>query len=296
MSDALYERYKDALRRGHVAALRNRHDLAVEAYVEASQLAPDRALPFVSIGAVLVLLGRQTEALSAFDAAIERAPTDETALRGRADCLVTLGDPSAAALTLDRLTGHLQAAERWPEATMAASRALELAESRDRRATVGALVTRLRAASTDDPAVVEAIERATWVLDPPAAEPVVPPPPPFDPVAAVIEVEAAVASGDPERIRTVALAAAAGHRSVDQPSAAIDACFVALGATPGDPALHLALANLYLDRGWRGPATEKLLLLARLVELTDDADARTALCRVVSTRLPDEPRLSAVCA
>ena len=43
MSEALYERYKDALRKGHVAALRGRHDAALEAYGEASRLAPDQA-------------------------------------------------------------------------------------------------------------------------------------------------------------------------------------------------------------------------------------------------------------
>ena len=47
MSDALYERYKEALRRGHVAALRGRDAAALEAYSEAARLAPDRALPLV---------------------------------------------------------------------------------------------------------------------------------------------------------------------------------------------------------------------------------------------------------
>ena len=57
MSDALYERYKDALRRGHVAALRGRQDAALTAYGEAAKLAPDRPLPLVSIGNVLAGLG-----------------------------------------------------------------------------------------------------------------------------------------------------------------------------------------------------------------------------------------------
>jgi len=52
-SGSLYERYKDALRRGHVAALRGRHDAAVDAYGEAAEIAPDRALPHTSIGGIL---------------------------------------------------------------------------------------------------------------------------------------------------------------------------------------------------------------------------------------------------
>ena len=74
MSEALYERYKDALRRGHVAALRGRHDVALDAYGEASQLAPDRALPYVGIAGVLTRLGHDSEALAAYDAALDRAP------------------------------------------------------------------------------------------------------------------------------------------------------------------------------------------------------------------------------
>ncbi len=45
MSGSLYEGYKEALRRGHVAAVRGRLDVALAAYREASRIAPDRALP-----------------------------------------------------------------------------------------------------------------------------------------------------------------------------------------------------------------------------------------------------------
>ena len=46
MSDDLYERYKDALRRGHVAALRGRLDAAAAAYREAAR---DRARPGAAV-------------------------------------------------------------------------------------------------------------------------------------------------------------------------------------------------------------------------------------------------------
>ena len=74
MSEVLYEQYKDALRRGHVAALRGRLDAAAAAYREAARIAPDRALPYVGLGGVLTRLGRSDEALAAYGLALDRAP------------------------------------------------------------------------------------------------------------------------------------------------------------------------------------------------------------------------------
>ena len=39
---------------------------------------------------------------------------------------------------------------------------------------------------------------------------------------------------------------------------------------PADAELHLALTELYLDRGWRAHAVDKLALLVRLVDLEGD--------------------------
>lgn len=322
MSEALYERYKDALRRGHVAALRNRHADALEAYGEAAAIAPDRALPLVSIGTVLARLGKTVEALAAFDGALERAPDDEGASRARAELLAGTGDRIRAAQAFDRVATLLEAVGRLPDAADAARRALELAESRSRRTAMRAFVARLAAAS-GDPAAAEALARASSVLDEPrpAAElvapavvddavedvadaaapepppdPGPPPPPPFDPVRAIGDVELAVAGDDTELVRTLALAAAAGHRAAGQSSTAIDACYMALAGSPADPGLHLALAEIYLDQGWRLPAIEKLILLSRLADLADDAETRARICAIAAARLPDEPRLAAICA
>ncbi|HET9614144.1 MAG TPA: hypothetical protein VFP22_04955, partial [Candidatus Limnocylindrales bacterium] len=79
---SLYDRYKDALRRGHVAALRGRHDAAIDAYGEAAAIAPDRALPHASIGGVLAKMDRPADAVAAYRRALALAPRDETALRG----------------------------------------------------------------------------------------------------------------------------------------------------------------------------------------------------------------------
>ncbi len=332
MSHGLYERYEDALRRGHVAALRGRHDLALDAYGEASELAPDRAMPLVGMARALVRLERPLDALAAFDGALDRAPGDESALQGRADLLAATGERSRAAETLDSLARVLDRAGRLAGATQAASRALELAEARERRAMLRALVQRLGNGS-DDPLAAAALDQAARALaggvadGPSEADPGrddrladaleatrlerIPtragtrPPEAVRPAVSVSSfvateatsrVEAAVAAMDRDAVRERALEAATGHRTHQAPIAAIDACYVGLAADPADPDLHLQLADLYLDLGWSSLASDKLVLLDRLSELTDDPATRVRICRVAATRLRGDPRLARICA
>ena len=117
-----------------------------------------------------------------------------------------------------------------------------------------------------------------------------------DPGQLTLAVEEALEAGDLERARRLALVAAAGHRAVGQYQAAMDACYQALAILPSDPEVHLALAELYLDRGWRGPAADKLVLLGRLALLTGDGATRARLCYLAAARFPDDARLAAVCA
>ena len=296
MSDALYERYKDALRRGHVAALRGRLDAAVVAYGEAAELAPERALPHASLGGVLVRIGRPDDALAAFGRALERAPFDEAALRGRAEALVTLGHAVEAADTLDRLSEIEETAGRLVDASDTARRALELAESRTRRRQVESLVARLRETPADA-AAAAALERAMRILEPPEASPAPEPEPELPSGAALAaEAEDRLDAGDDQGARDGLLAAAAAHRRTGQIDAALDACYLALALAPDDQDLHLTLAELYLDRGWHANATDKLLLLGRLADLAGDDNGRRRICAIVAARLPDEPKLAALCA
>jgi tetratricopeptide (TPR) repeat protein len=317
MSPTLYEGYKEALRRGHLAAHRGRLETAIAAYRDASRLAPDRALPYVGLGGVLARLGRADEALAAYAAALGRAPGDEAALRGRADVQSGMGRRADAAVTLDQLAAVLEAQGRLADACDVARRALELAESRGRRTGFAGLVARLREASAD-PAAAEALERAMSVLEvdptvvprraagtgaqadarPPELdiEPAKPALPPPDPGALTLAVETAIDARDIDGTRQAAVMAVAGHRTLGQLHAAIDACYEALAIAPADPEIHLALAELYLDRGWRTLSADKLLLLGRLVDLTGDAAARAKLCAVIANRFSDEPRLTAICA
>ena len=121
-------------------------------------------------------------------------------------------------------------------------------------------------------------------------------PPPPDPSLLTLAVEEALEAGDLDEARRRALIAAIGHREVGQFHAAMDACYQALAILPSDPDIHLLLAELYLDRGWRGPAAEKLVLLGRLAQLNGDAATRARLCYLAAARFPDDPRLAAVCA
>ncbi|MFL5679843.1 MAG: tetratricopeptide repeat protein [Chloroflexota bacterium] len=297
MSDALFERYKDALRRGHVAALRGRLDAAVLAYGEAIEIAPERALPYASLGSTLHRLGRHDEALAAYGQALERSPRDEQGLAGRAEVLVSLGRPTEAADTLDVLAGGQEAAGRLPDACDTVRRALELAESRERRRHVERLIDLLRDAVGSDPAAAAALERASALVTgaspaAPAPEPERPP----DPVAVVTEAEARIDVGDAAGARDLLVQAAALHRAAGRLNAALDSCYMALAIAPGDAELHVILAELYDDSGWRGPAAEKLRLLGRLVDLTADTAGRDRMCSLIRRRFSDDPELVALCA
>lgn len=312
--EALYERYKSALRIGHIAAVRGRHEAAVAAYAEAVALAPDRPLPHASMGRALLRLDRVDEALAAFATALRLAPRDEAGLSGRADALVAAGRPAEAAGVLDLLAETQQSDGRLADACDTARRALELAESRARRRHLEALVAELRSWPSERGGEDE-LARALRTLEapivearPPAAtaaesgsspaeiavetEPGAPAEPPPDPGALAVAVETAVESGDPAIVHEVVLEAVGAMRRAGLLDAAIDACQLGLTVAPADPDLHLALAELDLDRGSMTAAADKLVILDRYVELTDNGPARERLRALVASRIPDDPRLS----
>lgn len=318
-----FERYKDALRRGHVAALRERFGEAIDAYEQASELAPERALPYSSVGRILVKLNRPNDALVAFGRALDRAPADEAALAGRGEVLVGLGRRVEAAEAFVRLAESQAAAGKLADATDAARDALELAESRQGRSFLERLVDQLQDAGGDT-AAATAMERARRILGPPAAaapestadetseaapgsaesetvaeaaglelEPVAaaadpeepPPPPPTPPERLVDEAESLAAAGRSAEARERYLAAASAYRADRRLDAAVDACLTVLRFDPADPAVHLLLADLYADHGWRPVATAKLTLLQRLATLTGDDETQRLAGEVIATRL-----------
>jgi tetratricopeptide (TPR) repeat protein len=329
MTDAPYERYKEALRLGHVAALHGRLDEALAAYADAAEVAPDRALPLTSRATVLVRLGRLDDALDAYGGALGLAPRDESALGGRADALIRAGRPAEAAGALDLLAEVQAVSGHLPDACDTARRALELAESKARRRHLADLTELVRDAPGG--AAEAALARALRVLEEPvlvvsalvdapgrggpaaeetAGEVVAEGPAgaatpsrttplelvPIDVAAVSVRLEAAMASGDPQSGVRAIVAVSRELAAAGLDEAALDAADSALGLAPDDPDLHLVLVELYVARGWRTLAGDKLLLLGRLVELSGDAAVRDRLCAAATRLLPDDSRLAGLCA
>lgn len=290
-----YERYKEALRRGHVAALRGRPTDALAAYAEAAGLAPDRALPHVGQAGALRALGRAQEALEAYGRALARNPADEGGLQGRATILVELGRGAEAADDLTRLATHLEAAGRWADAHDAVRRAIELSSTAARRAIADRLAARLHASGGDGPAIsalgsslaalggdetatppdagTGAPDAAAARLGAGSRQGSVSSPahtPNVDPEAQEVVIADALASDDRTTAAAALLTLAETHRAAGRPDAAMEACLRLLGVAPADGRAHALILSLQIDRGWRTAAAEKARLLARLAELDGD--------------------------
>lgn len=286
MNETLFERYKEALRAGHVAVVRGRLEDALAAYRSAVEIAPDRAVPHAALGGVHLRMGDPAAALAAYDAALELAPDDDPATLGRAQALVVLRRTAEAAATYDHLA-DLRASGRPPEAAEAARRALAIEPTdrrRERHASLAAAARGGAAAAYDEElAAVTAGGGAE-------AEPI---PPAIDPEALVLAAEEAAARGDPAAAAAAALEAGRAHRAAGHAAAAFDACLRGLESRPADPDIHLLLAELAIDRGWAGQARDTYRDLLRLAELDGNADIADRVRAVALATLPDDPRFAA---
>ncbi|NJD29184.1 MAG: hypothetical protein FIA92_12920 [Chloroflexi bacterium] len=281
MPGPLFEQYKDALRRGHAALLDGRHEDAVEAYSAAARLVPDRALPHTSTAAAWLALGRRDEALAARDRAAALAPDDEATLRSRAGLLHELGRDAEAAADLERLAAVFERGARREEALRVARRAVDLAPT----ASGHELVARLEVPVPAEPVA----NGEAWPAIALPSRPSEPSGPPRDPELLVANAAERVAAGAIDEARDLLLEAVAVHRGAGRPDAALDLCFQLLEIAPGHPAVHLAIANVQLDRGWQGFAADKIRLLIQLTSLTGDTQAAADAHALAAERLRDEP-------
>ena len=160
MSGPLFDQYKAALRRGHMAALGGDLEEALDAYREAARLVPERTLPLASQGTVLHRLGRWPEAAEVFESALQHAPDDEPTLRARATAREERGMHSGAAADYERLAFVLDVAGRAPEAAAAARKATEL-ESNAARASLADRLERAAGPGGEQIGRLEAGEAAT---------------------------------------------------------------------------------------------------------------------------------------
>jgi hypothetical protein len=282
MTETLFERYKEALRAGHVAVVRGRLEDGLTAYREAIAIAPDRAVPRAALGSVYLRLGDPAAALEAYDAALALAPDDDPATLGRAQALVVLRRTAEAAAVYDGLADARASGGRHADALEAARRALAIEPTDVRRERHAAFLERSRAgvapAGTEDLA---------------ADRPEVLPPPGPDPEALVIAVDEAILRGDADDAAAAALAAARAYRDAGQLAAAFDACLAGIGMRPADVDLHLLLADLRVRRGWTAQAGDTYRDLLRLVELDGDAAQGEAIRAAAAERLPGDSRFVA---
>jgi tetratricopeptide (TPR) repeat protein len=280
MTRPLFEQYKDALRRGHVALLGGELETALASYREAAALVPDRPLPHTSMGSVLHQLGRLDEALAAFDRALALAPDDEAAVAARATLVAVhaAAPPAPAAETPAPGPGVTPEPEPPPEPQPTPE---PLA-----KAVPGPVALEPVTSPLGDPAPEPGTAWPAIDLPSPPPPPLVGPPP--DPAVLQAEAEAFIDAGDARSARDVLLMGVAVHRGAGRLDAALDACLQLLTVAPGDPRVHLEIANLQLDRGWRAIATEKIELLLRLTSLSGDTQAEADVHLLAADRLRDE--------
>ena len=228
---------------------------ALEAYSEAARLAPDRALPLVGVGAVLRRLGKTTEALAAYDAALDRAPTDD-----ESPCVAGPSSPPSRRPgrrgRRTRPPGRRARCPR-PPARGGRCRAPGPRVGRIARA-AGTTLRRLRRPAGRGrrrrgrgrgpragraTALEAARSTPTWPPEPP-------PEPPIDPIAATRRPGRRGRRRRRRPGRPISPSASRPRqRGAEHASAAIDACYLALAVAPADPGLHLTLAE-HLPRSW----------------------------------------------
>jgi len=304
MTETLFERYKEALRAGHVAVLRGRLDDAAVAYRDAISITADRAVPRTALGGVQLRLGDPAGALETFDGALALDPDDDASLGGRAQALVVLRRTAEAAVVYDHLADVRAARGRVRDAGEAARRALAIEPTDERRRRHARLIEDDRAAGgpsveatpgpPDGTAAGRDGEQVGLADEADDAEAATPPEPPPDPEALIVAFEEAAARGDTESAAVAALAAARAHRADGRMAAAFDACLLGIGVRPGDVDLHLLLADLAVDHGWSGQAGDAYQQLLRLADLDGDAATADLVRRTAADRLPEDPRFASV--
>ena len=293
----LYERYRDTLRRGHLAALAGRYDDALAAYQEAADLIETRAVPRIGIGRMEAAMGRPAAAVAAFTAALALDPGNAEAsqgldaVRARRVPVAPRGRLRSRGIPDDepavgRLASRWEAADRRGDARALLDVAVGLAHAD--RPTAAATV--LRDALSIAPQEPRSFQVSAW-LDRRAGRPEAA----HETSVRLQRLLTLLDDGD-ELERRMGEAEDAGdidglldiverHRRQDRPRAALEAAFAALERAPTDAGVHLAIARCRLDLGLRRRAIVGLDYLARSIELHDDGPGREALAEFVNGEL-----------
>jgi tetratricopeptide (TPR) repeat protein len=234
-------------------------------------------------GHVAMLHGRLKEALQHYTEATQLA--DHRALPHASVGLVLLQLGRAA----DALAAYDRALEREPDNETARSGRANALEALGRGKEAAA--ARTASGSPDRVATVAAPEVAEPILDdhhqrPTAAEA----------ERLVQAARLAAVRRDTEAEVSGYVHAGEAYAEAGFSDAALDALQRALALAPGDPDVHLTLARLYFDRGWRDRAVEKLVLLDRLVAIDPRFGAIDQVIALARQHAPDDPRLASLFA
>lgn len=114
--------------------------------------------------------------------------------------------------------------------------------------------------------------------------------------ARVSEAIRARQAGDRDAAVGAYLAAAYGYDQQNRFDAALDACFRALEARPGAIDVHLAMAGMYLRRGWRMHGVQRVLLLERRLRIDEDERRHAALTALARDHRALDPELERIAA
>lgn len=310
--DALYRRYRDLLRDALLAESAGRPAVALPAFHAAAAIAPGRVVPWLGVARSAQAIGDDATARSAYRAVLEIDPSDAEAVDGlarmhaaRSAMPTPVGRASLPPLPPPDWVAEDAAvrtlADRWEVAREAddaaalveiASKLLDLGRIDAARDVVLDLV-RIAPTLTVVHRLVDAVgihrgrpPMRRWAETVRRYEAVT-----DDPVA--LDERRLAAEDAVDVVGLVEVAEA--HRRRGRPYPAMEALFSAVRLRPTDPDVHAAIGRLRLER-WR---TERVLvdldLLARILELDDDASGRRrirdAAVEVLRARPHERPRV-----
>ena len=115
-----------------------------------------------------------------------------------------------------------------------------------------------------------------------------------DPEAFFDEAEQAREAGQSREALALYVLASDAYARAGAREAALEVCQRALAISPDAPSVHLALVRLYLGRGWRERAIEKLMLLDHLLALGPAGGARRQIATLAAAHANGDPRMLAL--
>ena len=115
-----------------------------------------------------------------------------------------------------------------------------------------------------------------------------------DPEAFFDEAEQAREAGQTREALALYVLASDAYARAGAREAALEVCQRALAISPDAPSVHLALVRLYLGRGWRERAIEKLTLLDHLLALGPASGARRQIATLAAAHANGDPRMLAL--